>query len=91
MSSKSSNQKLHFPRSKHSIHYYFPCQFRRLISDCSTEEKEIFSILNSCSHEAPCSTAGDLAGNRIKYNIGTFYNKIAKLSYHERWNIAHNV
>ena len=91
MSSKFINQKLHFPRSKQSIHFYLLCQFRKLISDCSREEKEIPSILDSCSQEATYSRAGDLASNKIKYNIGSLFNKVAKLSCHESCDISHNV
>ena len=91
MSSKFANHKLYFPRSKHSIHFYLLCNFRRLISDCSREEKEIPSILDSCSQEAPSSTAGDMTSSRIKYNFGSFYNNVNKLSCHERCDILHNV
>ena len=91
MSLKFVNQKSHFPRSKHSIHFYLVCQFRRHISDCSREEKEIPSLLYSCNQEAPYSRAGDLASSKIKYNIGSSYNKVPKLSCHKRCGISHNV
>ena len=42
-----------FSKVKTSIHFYLRCQFRRLISDCRREEKDITSILDSCSQEAP--------------------------------------
>ena len=91
MSSKFFNQKLHFSRSKHSIHFYLLCKFGRLISDCSREEKEIPSILDSCSQEAPYSKADDMASNKVKYNIVSFHNKVNKLSCYERCDIVRNV
>ena len=91
MSSKFVNQKLYFPRSKHCIHFSLLCQFRRLNSDCSREEKKIPSILDSCIQEAPYFRAGDIASSEIKYNIGSFCNKVNKLSCHDSCDIVHNV
>ena len=91
MSSKLINQKLHFPRSKHSIHFHLLFQFMRHISDFSREERGIPSILDSYSQEAPTSRAGDLASSKIKYNISSFYNKVDKLSCHERYDVVHNI
>ena len=64
MSSEFVNQKLYFPWSRHSIHFYLLCQLKRLISDSDSEEKEIPSILDSYSQEAPYSRAGDLASSK---------------------------
>ena len=33
----------------------------------------------------------DMASSKIKCNVGSFYNKVDKLSCHERFNIVHNV
>ena len=32
-----------------------------------------------------------MARRKIKYNVGSFYNKVDKLSCHERYNMVHNV
>ena len=55
------------------------------------EEKAAPSILDSCSQKWPYSKADDMASSKIKCNVGSFYNKVDKLSCHERCNIVHNV
>ena len=32
-----------------------------------------------------------MARSKIKYNVGSFYNKVDKLGCHERCDIVHNV
>ena len=32
-----------------------------------------------------------MASSQIKYNIGSFYSEVDKLSFHERCEIVHNV
>ena len=32
-----------------------------------------------------------MARNKIKCNVGSFHNKVDKLSCHERYNMVHNV
>ena len=91
ISSKFVKHRLNFSRLKHIIHFYLLCQFKRPISDCSREEKEIPSILVSCNQKAPYSRAVDMTSNKIKCNIGSFYNRVDRLSCHERCDIVHNV
>ena len=87
---KFINQRLHFPKSKHYIHFYLLCQFRRLFL-IGIGIKAALSILDSCSQRWPYSKAYDMASSKFKCDAGSFYNKVDKLSCHERCNIVHNV
>ena len=58
------------------------------VYNCSREEKAAPSILDSCSQY---SNADDWTSSKIKCNIGYFYDKVDKLSCHERCDIVHNV
>ena len=91
MSSKLVNEKLDIPWSKHIFRFYLLCQFRRLLSDCSREDNEIPSIFDSCSQKAPYSRAVYITSSKIKFNIGSCYINVDKLSCNERCDLVHNV
>ena len=88
---KFISQRLHFLKSKHYIHFYLLCHFRRLFLIVIGKKKQLLQILHSCSQKWPYSKADDMASSKIKCNVGSFYNKVDKLSCHERCNIVHNV
>ena len=63
----------------------------KLISARPYASKSIVMLNLQPSQKWPYSKADDMASTKIKCNIGSFYNKVDKLSCHERCNIVHNV
>ena len=58
---------------------------------CNRKENAAPSFLDSCSQKWPYLKADDMASSKTKCNVGSFYNKVDKLSCRERCDIVHNV
>ena len=89
--SKIHQSKIGFPKvnALHSVPS--PLLISETISSFSREEKAAPSILDSCSQKWPYPKADDMASSKIKCNVCSFYNKVDRLSCHERCDIVHNV
>ena len=87
---KIHQAKIAFPklRIKYSSLSSSICE---IVSDNSREEIITPLNLDSCSQEAPYYRPDEIASGKFKYDIGCFYNKVDRLSSHEKYDIVHSV